>query len=133
DHGQRLAELRERRAASQAALKELEARLANERALVEELRALRGKLEAHAAAAADPAKAKDRLSAADEQKARADLAAKQKALADLQGEHPLVQPFVTSQAVAEVVSGWTGIPIGKMVRNEIQAVLGLKDRLAERV
>src|SRR5207248_3888263 len=95
--------------------------------------ALRGKLEAHAAAAADPAKAKDRLSAADEQKARADLAAKQKALADLQGEHPLVQPFVTSQAVAEVVSGWTGIPIGKMVRNEIQAVLGLKDRLAERV
>jgi type VI secretion system protein VasG len=133
DHEQRLTELRERRAASQATLKDLEARLANERALVEELRALRGKLEVHAAAAADPAKAKDRLSAADEQKARADLAARQKALADLQGEHPLVQPFVTSQAIAEVVSGWTGIPIGKMVRNEIQAVLGLKGRLAERV
>ncbi len=133
DHGHRLRELRERKAAAEARLKDLEARLANERALVEEIRALRGKLEAHAAAGADPAKAKDRLAPADEETARAELAAKQKALADLQGESPLVQPFVTSQAVAEVVSGWTGIPIGKMVRNEIQAVLGLKDRLAERV
>jgi type VI secretion system protein VasG len=133
DHGHRLRELRERKAAAEARLKDLEARLANERALVEEIRALRGKLEAHAAAGADPAKAKDRLAPADEETARSELAAKQKALADLQGESPLVQPFVTSQAVAEVVSGWTGIPIGKMVRNEIQAVLGLKDRLAERV
>jgi type VI secretion system protein VasG len=133
DHGHRLRELKGRRLDAEARLKDLEARLANERALVEELRALRGQLEAHAAAGADPARAKDRLSPADEEKARAELAAKQKELADLQGESPLVQPFVTSQAVAEVVSGWTGIPIGKMVRNEIQAVLGLKDRLAERV
>jgi type VI secretion system protein VasG len=133
DHDRRLAEVRERKAADEASRKELEARLANERALVEELRTLRGKLESHAAAGTNPDKAADRLTPADEEKARADLAAKQKALADLQGEHPLVQPFVTSQAVAEVVSGWTGIPVGKMVRNEIQAVLGLKDRMAERV
>ena len=42
-------------------------------------------------------------------------------------------PVVDGQAVAEVVSGWTGIPVGKMVRDEIKTVLALKDRLDERV
>jgi type VI secretion system protein VasG len=42
-------------------------------------------------------------------------------------------PVVGGQAVAGVVSGWTGIPLGKMVRDEIQAVLSLKQRLEERV
>ncbi len=45
----------------------------------------------------------------------------------LQGEKPLVLPVVGSQAVAEVVSGWTGIPVGKMVRDEINAVLTLEE------
>jgi type VI secretion system protein VasG len=132
-HADRLKEVQEKKGLAEARLKELEGRLANERALVEDLRTLRAKLEAHAVAAADPAKAKDRLSSSDEQKAKDDLATKAKALADLQGEHPLISPFVSSQAVAEVVSGWTGIPIGKMVRNEIEATLKLKDTLAERV
>jgi type VI secretion system protein VasG len=132
-HEQRLKEVRDAKTTAESRLKELEARLANERALVEEIRAMRAKLEAHAAAGTSPEKANDQLAPADEEKTRADLAAKQQALAELQGEHPLVQPFVSSQAVAEVVSGWTGIPVGKMVRNEIQAVLGLKDRMGERV
>jgi len=42
-------------------------------------------------------------------------------------------PVVDNQAVAEVVSNWTGIPVGKMVVNEIRTLLSLKDRLAERV
>jgi type VI secretion system protein VasG len=125
-HDARLAELREAKAAAEARFKELETRLAGERALVEEIRALRGKLESPAAGA-------EKLTPADEQKARSELVAKSAALAELQGEHPLVQPVVTGQAVAEVVSGWTGIPVGKMVRNEIDAVLRLKDRLGERV
>ena len=37
------------------------------------------------------------------------------------------------QAVAEVISGWTGIPIGKMVADEINAVLNLSTTLRERV
>ena len=41
--------------------------------------------------------------------------------------------MVDSQAVAEVVSGWTGIPIGKMVLDEIKTVLTLQDKLKERI
>jgi type VI secretion system protein VasG len=44
-----------------------------------------------------------------------------------------VQPVVDRQAVAEVVSGWTGIPVGKMVLDEIKTVLSLRDKLEERV
>ena len=51
----------------------------------------------------------------------------------VQGEEPLMQPVVTGQSVAEVISGWTGIPIGKMVADEINAVLNLSTTLQERV
>ena len=54
-------------------------------------------------------------------------------LKTVQGEHPLMQPVVNGQAVAEVISGWTGIPIGKMVADEINSVLKLQDTLGERV
>ena len=43
-------------------------------------------------------------------------------LKQVQGEDPLMQPVVNGQTVAEVISGWTGIPIGKMVADEINAV-----------
>ena len=51
----------------------------------------------------------------------------------LQGEHPLVFSSVDEQAVASVVADWTGIPVGRMVKNEIQAVLNLADSLEKRV
>lgn len=54
-------------------------------------------------------------------------------LKELQGENPLMQPVVNGQSVAEVISGWTGIPIGKMVADEINAVLKLAETLRERV
>ncbi len=54
-------------------------------------------------------------------------------LHSIQGENPLMQPVVNGQAVAEIISGWTGIPIGKMVADEIHAVLNLHEKLAERV
>ncbi|MGH7783707.1 MAG: AAA family ATPase, partial [Candidatus Binatia bacterium] len=54
-------------------------------------------------------------------------------LKEVQGEDPLMQPVVNGQTVAEVISGWTGIPVGKMVSEEINAVLTLHERLAERV
>jgi type VI secretion system protein VasG len=59
-----------------------------------------------------------------------DLQAK---LADVQGETPLILPSVDEQAVASVVGDWTGIPVGRMVKNEIEAVLRLADSLNERV
>ena len=54
-------------------------------------------------------------------------------LSGLQGENPLVLPSVDAVAVASVVADWTGIPVGKMVKNEIQAVLNLTDTLEKRI
>ena len=54
-------------------------------------------------------------------------------LKQVQGENPLMQPVVNGQTVAEIISGWTGIPIGKMVADEINAVLNLASTLRERV
>jgi type VI secretion system protein VasG len=54
-------------------------------------------------------------------------------LRKVQGEEPLMQAVVNSQTIADVISGWTGIPIGKMLTDEIQTVLSLKDRLEQRV
>jgi type VI secretion system protein VasG len=54
-------------------------------------------------------------------------------LRTLQGEEPLVHPVVDSQAVGEVVATWTGIPVGRMVSDEIKTVLALQDKLMERV
>ena len=61
------------------------------------------------------------------------LAHVQEELKQLQGEHPLVLPSVDEQAVATVVSEWTGIPVGRMVKDEIAAVLALADTLGQRV
>lgn len=54
-------------------------------------------------------------------------------LAELQGESPLVHPEVDENAVASVVADWTGIPVGRMVKNEIKAVLELTENLEQRV
>ncbi len=51
----------------------------------------------------------------------------------LQGDHPLILPTVDGQAVASVVGDWTGIPVGRMVKNEIETVLKLADTLDQRV
>ena len=54
-------------------------------------------------------------------------------LAQIQGESPLISVDVDGQAIAEVVANWTGIPVGKMVSNEIKAILELQDALGQRV
>ncbi len=54
-------------------------------------------------------------------------------LKELQDGNPLILPRVDEQAVASVVADWTGIPVGRMVTDEIQAVLKLADRLEQRV
>jgi len=54
-------------------------------------------------------------------------------LNEIQGESPLILPCVDAQAVASVVADWTGIPVGRMVKNEIEAIMRLADTLEERV
>jgi type VI secretion system protein VasG len=57
----------------------------------------------------------------------------QAALRALQGEHPMVYDVVDRQVVAEVLAGWTGIPVGRMGGDEIRSVLTVKDQLANRI
>jgi type VI secretion system protein VasG len=61
------------------------------------------------------------------------LQALQARLATLQGEQPLVLPSVDEQAVAAVIASWTGIPLGRMMKDDIAAVLELDQTLGQRV
>ena len=63
----------------------------------------------------------------------AELAGLQQQLNALQGDTPLILPSVDEQAVASVVADWTGVPVGRMVKNEVEAVLRLADTLSARV
>lgn len=64
---------------------------------------------------------------------RAELESTQEALKAVQGDAPLLFAAVDENVVAAVVSDWTGIPLGRMVKNEIDAVLSLADTLNQRV
>jgi len=79
------------------------------------------------------AEAAPELSEEERKELFAELKKLQTELEELQGENPLILPSVDEQAIASVVGDWTGIPVGKMVKNEIEAVLKLSDTLNERV
>ena len=123
-----------RHAATQAALLAeherlagLETRWADEKGLVDELLALRAQLRDSAGVVdSEPADG-------DSQALRAQLVELQKRLSDLQGDSPLILPTVDYQAVASVVADWTGIPVGRMARNELETVLNLDRHLKKRI
>jgi len=73
------------------------------------------------------------LSPEERERLRARLAELSGQLAKLQGETPLMNVCVDSQAVASVVADWTGIPVGRMLTDEIRTVLALKERMEERI
>lgn len=62
-----------------------------------------------------------------------ELSEKRRKLNELQGETPMLLCEVDSQAVAAVISEWTGIPLGKMVNDEIKSILSLADIMKKRV
>ena len=64
---------------------------------------------------------------------RAELDSLSARLEEIQGESPLMNVCVDGNAVAQIVANWTGIPVGRMVSNEIRAVLDLKERMEERI
>ncbi len=126
-HAERTAAAAEELAAAEAKLADLTKRWEAEKAAVARIKDLRDAIEAaHATGAAGPP-------AAGLAQHRADLAAATAELKALQGESPLVQVCVDAQTVAEVIGGWTGIPVGKMLADEIQTVLNLKSKLEARV
>jgi type VI secretion system protein VasG len=122
-HDDRIAELKADRTATEEALAKLTAQWDKEKELIAKIRELREKLETMARDGKTEGAAETRT----------ELANLNGELASLQGETPLMQPVVTSQTIAEVISGWTGIPVGKMVSDEIQAILNLSETLKQRV
>ncbi|WP_108262790.1 type VI secretion system ATPase TssH [Mangrovicoccus ximenensis] len=117
----------------QARLADLESRWEAEKAVVARILELRAKLREGGAAVEDEAAEGSPMSPEEREAALADLRAANAELAGLQDESPLILPIVDAQAVAGVVGDWTGIPVGRMVRDEMQTVLDLDTHLAKRV
>ena len=124
DHDERLQEIAERRTATEKTQTELSARWERERDLVTKVRGLREKLEATAGASAD---------GADATAMRAELERLNSELEKMQGESPLVPVCVDERLIGDVISGWTGIPVGKMVRDDVQVALALEGHLGTRI
>jgi len=140
DHKLRLDELAARRDAAQKDLAALTSRYDAEKALVNGIQQLRSRLESEKRLAA-PAESTKKPGARKSSKAdaipltpqQAELQNKLAELAALQGDSPLVPMQVDGHVVAEIVAAWTGIPLGKMVKDEIKTVLNLKPMLEARV
>ncbi len=126
-HDERLAELRSLREEDVKDLAEDEARYDKERALVTEIVGLRAEIDAARVSSADAGQA-DKA-----QTARETLATRVAELHALQGGQPMVPLQVDGHVVAEIVASWTGIPLGRMIKDEIQTVLNLQPLLAARV
>jgi type VI secretion system protein VasG len=124
DHSDRLEEIEAARVKTEAELAALTERFEKEKGLVTEIRDLRQKLEAHHTGA----QKQD-----DANGMRARLVQLDKELETLQGETPLLRVTVDASIVGEVLSGWTGIPVGKMMSDEMATMLALEKHLGARV
>jgi type VI secretion system protein VasG len=148
DHAERLAAIAEKKTKTEADLQELNGRWGKERDLVARIREIRSQLETGAApappspaeaapaggdAATGTAAAAAVAPAPDPEQLRARLGELNDELAALQGETPLLRVCVDAQIIGEVVSAWTGIPVGKMLKDEIATVLKLEQHLGARV
>ncbi len=116
DHGHKLAQLRARRVAAAEEHRRQQQRWEKEQAVSAEIMRVRAGLESGQAHPDGPA-----------------LGGLIAELRVLQGEAPLVPVQVDGNVVAEIVAGWTGIPLGRMVKDEIKTVLNLQSLLEERV
>ncbi|HUD65492.1 MAG TPA: type VI secretion system ATPase TssH [Candidatus Sulfotelmatobacter sp.] len=163
DHRERLQEIATKSAEIESRLAGLRTRFEKERDLVTTIRDLRAQLEGAvasgngnvgaapeipgvaadvaptpvsgtpAAASSATATAVEAPSAVDVATARAKLAQAEADLAALQGESPMIRVAVDAQIIGEVISAWTGIPAGKMMKDEISTVLSLPSFLGQRV
>jgi len=128
DHAERLAAIEEQIASEEQSLVRLKSQWEQETELVRDIRAMRQALETGAdsvnAGGNGKAAAKPSLQALQELESR---------LTAVQGENPLIHVCVDERIVGEVISAWTGIPLGKMVKDEIAAVLDLDGHLRKRV
>lgn len=144
---EKLRELETEEAALRSRRETLLAKWERERAAVARVKELRGELdkltagdgpgaapaEPAGAAMAPGARAPEAPERPEPAPLRADLERALEELREIQGATPLVPLDVDGGLIASVVSSWTGIPAGKMVRDEAALVLTFRDRLAERI
>ncbi|MET4617174.1 type VI secretion system protein VasG [Stenotrophomonas sp. 2619] len=145
-HAERLGELQQLQADARAVLATNEERLSLERALADQIRQLRQQMEnggaeaaasdaapADAVAAEKPAARGKKAAAAAVSPQQAELDRLLAELRQLQGDTPMVPLQVDGGVVAEIVSAWTGVPLGRMVKDEIRTVRTLGTLLVDRV
>ncbi|HEX7241117.1 MAG TPA: AAA family ATPase, partial [Longimicrobiaceae bacterium] len=133
DHAERLAEIAAERAEAEARIADLGARWERERALVARVRAARERLEELAHGGGSDGAGNGDAPPPDPAALRAELDAATAELEAVQGEHPLVPVCVDAELVGEVISGWTGIPVGKMLRDDVATALELEAHLGRRI
>jgi type VI secretion system protein VasG len=150
NHAERLEQIAVQRAATEKRLAGLNARWQQEAGLVTRIREIRTQLEEaytssaaaaetngnSPAASANGSTAKAVTAAApavDLRQVNEELTKLNSELESLQGETPLIRVCVDATIVGEVISAWTGIPIGKMLKDEVATVLNLEEHLGKRV
>ncbi|RMX04250.1 type VI secretion system ATPase TssH [Corticibacter populi] len=121
DHGEALAAIEQRSGQLATEREALQTRWQQEQALVRQLQQ-----QLDAVEAAEPGSAAHAGALQTLQATRAALQA-------AQGELPMVLPLVDGHAVAQVIASWTGIPLGRMLADEVQTILHLEQALGERV
>lgn len=125
DHEDRIQALHSEKESVEASLEDLNGKWQREMEIAGQIMKLRDEIQENHAQ--EPS-ANDMLSG--KQQELKDL---EKQLAEVQGESPLVSIAVDSQTISEVISGWTGIPTGRMLADEINTVLNLENTLAQRI
>ncbi len=134
DHRERLEQIAAAKSEIEAALKKLRENFEKERTMVARVRELRAQLENEGAMATGAAESTESVSDADPRAAaRSEIDALTASLESLQGEQPLLRVCVDAGTVGEVISAWTGIPVGKMMKDEVATVLELEQHLERRV
>jgi type VI secretion system protein VasG len=123
-HQTRLEELDEQRCQGETELAQLEQRWERERELVNQLIALLDAVENPDDSAAN---------ITDGKTSAEQISLLRQQLSELQADSPMLHALVDAGAVADVIAGWTGIPVGRMVADEIDAVLALEQQLQQRV
>ncbi|MEJ5038455.1 type VI secretion system ATPase TssH [Acinetobacter johnsonii] len=112
-HHERLHDLQQKLAQLECEVEHTQTQWQKERALVEQIKQRQQDTTAH--------------------NAQEEIAALREELSNVQGQNPLVFERVNAQIINEIISDWTGIPVGNMVNDEIKQILSLESKLAERV
>ncbi len=126
DHAERIAELSCELDEVAKADKLLAARWANELAVVKNALELQHRL--HKGSQAGETAGEGELD-----KLKRELLQVKSKLEELQGQTPMVPLCVDSGVIARVISNWTGIPVGKMLTDEVDTVLRLKEKMSRRI